>query len=104
MKKHQLCMKTEEFRRFVLLFEPVFITTSDNIIIHDFLEQVGWAFDLFGNIWGVGRNEDGDASGWGSRTFRTFDGILSDWIWISGNKVRLYLRDQGYFSIMSDRN
>jgi len=33
------------------------------------ISEVGWMFDLFGNIWGVGRNEDGDASGWGGRIF-----------------------------------
>jgi len=50
------------------------------------ISEVGWAFDLFGDIWGVGRNEDGDSTGWGSRTFRTFDGVLSDFQWISGNQ------------------
>ena len=33
------------------------------------ISEVGWAFDDDGVMWGVGRNEDGDASGWGSRIF-----------------------------------
>lgn len=33
------------------------------------ISEVGWAFDDDGLIWGVGRNEDGDKSGWGSRIF-----------------------------------
>ena len=51
-----------------------------------------------GNIWGVARNEDGDESGWGSRTFfashddlsgNDDDGVdddhddLSDWSFVS---------------------
>ena len=31
------------------------------------LTELGWYYDLAGNVWGVGRNEDGDDSGWGSR-------------------------------------
>ena len=56
-----------------------------------YIFKVGWAFDLFGNMWGVGRNEDGDSSGWGSRTFRTFDGNLSEWLWLSGDEVKFLL-------------
>ena len=26
------------------------------------ISEIGWTFDLEGNLWGVGRNEDGDAS------------------------------------------
>jgi len=47
------------------------------------LTELGWYFDLEGNIWGVGRNEDGDDSGWGSRTFFAPASDLSDWQWIS---------------------
>ena len=32
-----------------------------------------------GNIWGVARNEDGDESGWGSRTFFASHDDLSEW-------------------------
>ena len=35
------------------------------------INEIGWHFDLFGNVWGVGRNENGDESGWGSRMFRS---------------------------------
>ena len=28
------------------------------------ISEVGWTYDLNGNIWGVGRNEHGDNSGW----------------------------------------
>ena len=37
-----------------------------------------------GNIWGVGRNEDGDDSGWGSRIFSAPAEDLSDWTWTEG--------------------
>lgn len=40
----------------------------------------GWMFDLFGNIWGVIRNEDGDESGWGSRMFRADHANPGDWV------------------------
>lgn len=33
------------------------------------ISEVGWAFDNDRVIWGVGRNEDGDETGWGSRIF-----------------------------------
>ena len=34
------------------------------------LTKLGWTFDIFKNAWGVGRNEHGDLSGWGSRVFK----------------------------------
>ena len=34
------------------------------------ISEVGWEFDLEGNLWGVGRNEHGDDSRWGSRVFK----------------------------------
>ena len=36
-----------------------------------------------GNIWGVARNEDGDESGWGSRTFFASHDDLSQWDFVS---------------------
>ena len=39
------------------------------IVYEGGISEVGWAYDIDGNIWGVGRNEHGDKSGWGSRTF-----------------------------------
>ena len=33
------------------------------------ISEVGWAFDNDGIMWGIGRNEDGDETGWGSRIF-----------------------------------
>ena len=36
-----------------------------------------------GNIWGVARNEDGDESGWGSRTFFAGHDDLSEWHFVS---------------------
>lgn len=41
--------------------------------------EVGWMFDLEGNIWGVLRNEDGDATGWGSRMFHANHDTLGQW-------------------------
>ena len=32
-------------------------------------------------LWGVGRNEHGDSSGWGSRIFYAEPNNLADWIW-----------------------
>ena len=76
------------FNTFLMAFEITPFNPNSTIFTQVlYYHKVGWAFDLFGDIWGVGRNEDGDSSGWGSRTFRTFDGKLSDWVWLSGNKV-----------------
>ena len=36
-----------------------------------------------GNMWGVARNEDGDESGWGSRTFFADKADLSSWQFVS---------------------
>jgi len=41
--------------------------------------EIGWMFDLEGNVWGVIRNEDGDASGWGSRIFRADAATPGKW-------------------------
>ena len=34
------------------------------------ISEVGWAVDNTGVLYGVGRNEDGDDSGWGSRVLK----------------------------------
>ena len=52
---------------------------ASNISYHGGLTEVGFYFDLEGNIWGVARNEDGDDSGWGSRTFFASSEDLSNW-------------------------
>ena len=41
--------------------------------------EVGFAFNLNGDVWGVIRNEDGDVSGWGSRIFKGDAGNLGEW-------------------------
>jgi len=51
------------------------------VVYHGGLTEVGWYYDLAGNMWGVARNEDGDDSGWGSRTFFAPSNNLSDWRW-----------------------
>ena len=75
---------------------------SNNITYHGGLTEVGFTFDLQvlpsncrgfimmkpktcfqGNIWGVARNEDGDESGWGSRTFFASHDDLSEWHFVS---------------------
>merc|ERR1712131_574709 len=48
-------------------WEPV--NSENEVPYRGGISEIGWAFDLDGNIWGVGRNEDGDDSGWGSRIF-----------------------------------
>lgn len=56
-------------------WEPV----GAEIVYHGGLTELGFYFDLEGNMWGVGRNEDGDDSGWGSRTFFASKDDLSNW-------------------------
>ena len=53
------------------------------IVYEGGISEVGWTYDLDGNVWGVGRNEHGDESGWGSRTFFAKSNDLSDWQFIS---------------------
>jgi len=53
------------------------------------LTEVGFAFDLAGNLWGVGRNEDGDESGWGSRSFFAPHTNLSDWRFFSNESDQI---------------
>ena len=62
------------------------------------ISEIGWAFDLDGNIWGVGRNEDGDDSGWGSRIFSAPAEDLSHWTWTEGPGINepLILVHQGH--------
>jgi len=48
-------------------------------VYHGGLTEVGFGFDLEGNLWGVARNEDGDDSGWGSRVFTARAGDYSQW-------------------------
>lgn len=48
-------------------------------VTHSGGSEVGWNFDLFGNVWGVIRNEDGDKSGWGSRIFRADAATPGKW-------------------------
>jgi len=60
-------------------WEPV----GSEVVYHGGLTELGFNFDLEGNMWGVGRNEDGDESGWGSRTFFASIDNLSNWQFIS---------------------
>lgn len=46
--------------------------------------EVGWNFDLMGNIWGVLRNEDGDKSGWGSRIIHADAATPGKWEFTEG--------------------
>ena len=43
------------------------------------ISEVGWYFDLDGNIWAVGRNEDGDESGWGRRVAHASKENIAKW-------------------------
>lgn len=49
------------------------------------VSEIGWAFDNEGVMWGVGRNEDGDASGWGSRILRFDPKAMKSPEWVNGN-------------------
>jgi len=46
-------------------WEPV--NSSQPVIYVGGISEIGWMFDLEGIVYGVGRNEDGDTSGWGRR-------------------------------------
>jgi hypothetical protein len=68
------------------------------------ISEVGFAFDLEGNLFGVGRNEDGDSSGWGSRTFKADKDSLGKWEWYSERSdpyiyesVRMFRHADGKF-------
>ena len=43
------------------------------------VSEVGFAFDGEGNLWGVTRNEDGDASGFGSHVVFAPADDLANW-------------------------
>lgn len=40
------------------------------------ISEIGWMFDLQGYVYGVGRNEDGDSSGWGRRVMKNINGTF----------------------------
>ena len=42
---------------------------SGSQIYHGGISEIGFSFDLEGQLWAIGRNEDGDESRWGSRIF-----------------------------------
>jgi hypothetical protein len=56
-------------------WEP--LVGEDGLFYRGGISEVGWEFDSQGIMWGVGRNEDGDESGWGSRILR-FDPRTDD--------------------------
>ena len=41
------------------------VDSNKPIVYEGGISEVGWTYDLNGNVWGVGRNEHGDDSGWG---------------------------------------
>ena len=43
------------------------------------ISEIGWEFDAQGNMWAVGRNEDGDASGFGNHFFTGKANDLGTW-------------------------
>ena len=49
------------------------------------ISEVGWGVDLNGILYGVGRNEDGDDSGWGSRILKFDPSTMTTPEWI-GNQ------------------
>ena len=66
-----------------LTWEPA--GQSSDPLYHGGITEVGLQFDLAGNLWGVGRNEDGDSSGWGSRTFHANQADLSSLMFTSAS-------------------
>ena len=45
------------------MFKLFFTEFLDLSLLSGGLTEIGFQFDLEGNLWGVGRNEDGDDSG-----------------------------------------
>jgi len=64
-------------------WNPLPDSTAEGVTYTGGINEIGWHFDLFGNVWGVGRNENGDESGWGSRMFRADATSPSNWEWFS---------------------
>jgi hypothetical protein len=51
----------------------------DSVVYLGGVSEVAIEFDDDGNLYGVGRNEDGDNSGWGTQIFTAKAGHLSEW-------------------------
>jgi hypothetical protein len=73
------------------------------------VSEVGWDFDADGNFWGVGRNEDGDDSGFGSHVFFAAKDSLG--VWTHPDKSNAYRFDSprmlisgGEFYLIARRN
>jgi hypothetical protein len=52
---------------------------SAGYVYHGGVSEVGWTFDLSGDLFAVLRNEDGDDSGWGARIAYAPAGDLGTW-------------------------
>jgi hypothetical protein len=52
---------------------------KDNVVYQGGVSEVAIEFDDEGNLWGVGRNEDGDSTGFGAQIFTAKKGHLSEW-------------------------
>ena len=49
------------------------------VVYHGGVSEVAFEFDSAGNLWAIGRNEDGDATGFGSQVFYAPAGNLGGW-------------------------
>lgn len=67
------------------------VNTSQGFVYSGGVSEVGWTFDLAGNLWAVLRNEDGDDSGWGSRIAFAQSTSLGDWALFPGNVSDEYI-------------
>jgi hypothetical protein len=51
----------------------------DSIVYRGGVSEVAFEFDDEGNLYGIGRNEDGDKTGWGTQVFTAKANHLSEW-------------------------
>lgn len=65
--------------------------TTNGYVYRGGVSEVGWHFDLSGNMWAVMRNEDGDDSGWGSRIAFARPDALGDWRLFPSNASDEYI-------------
>ena len=79
--------KPDHFQAILELFSLRFNQSTDGIewsavdsnkpiVYEGGISEVGWTYDLDGNVWGVGRNEHGDDSGWAMVETKLEDSIV----------------------------
>ncbi|MBC7692104.1 MAG: hypothetical protein H7222_10065 [Methylotenera sp.] len=62
----------------------------DGNVYHGGVSEVGFEFDDAGNLWGVGRNEDGDDTGFGAQLYFADKDHLGTWSALSKSDPKRY--------------